>query len=38
MGQRTDLQMYMGFWWGGLKERDKLEDLGIYERIILNGS
>jgi hypothetical protein len=26
------------FWWGDLWERDHLEDLGLDERIILNGS
>jgi hypothetical protein len=30
--------MYIGFWWGGLKGRDHLEDLGVDGRIILNGS
>jgi hypothetical protein len=24
-----------GFWWGGLMERDHLEDLGVDRRIIL---
>jgi hypothetical protein len=24
-----------GFWWGNLKERGYMEDLGVYERIIL---
>jgi len=38
MGQRTDLQMYIGFGWGDLKERDHLEDLDVDGRIILNGS
>jgi hypothetical protein len=27
--------MHSGFWWGSLKERDNLQDLGIGERIIL---
>jgi len=26
------------FWWGNLRERDHLEDLGLDGRIILNGS
>jgi hypothetical protein len=25
----------MGFWWGNLRERDHLEDIGIDGRIIL---
>jgi hypothetical protein len=25
----------MGFWWGNLRKRHHLEDLGVYERIIL---
>jgi hypothetical protein len=28
-------EVYTGFWWGNLKERDKLEDPGIGGRIIL---
>jgi len=28
-------EMYAEVWWGNLKERDHLEDLGIYRRIIL---
>jgi len=27
--------MYTGFWWGNLREREYLEDLGIGGRIIL---
>ena len=26
------------FWWGKLKEREKLEGLGLDGRLILNGS
>jgi hypothetical protein len=28
-------EVYAGFWWGTLRERDLLEDPGIDERIIL---
>jgi hypothetical protein len=28
-------EMYTGFWWGNLRERDHLGDPGIDERIIL---
>jgi hypothetical protein len=27
-------EVYTGFWWGNLRERDHLEDQGIDERII----
>jgi hypothetical protein len=27
-----------GFWWGNLRKRDHLEDLGLDERVISNGS
>ena len=27
--------MYIGFWWGNLRQRDHLEDVGIDGRIIL---
>jgi hypothetical protein len=29
--------MHKGFGWGKLKERDKLEGLGVNERVILKG-
>ena len=32
MGRR---EVYTGFWWGNLKERDHLEDSGIDGRMIL---
>jgi hypothetical protein len=28
-------RVHTGFWWGDLRERDHLEDLGIHETIIL---
>jgi len=28
-------EVYTGFWWGNLKERDHLEDQGVDGRIIL---
>jgi hypothetical protein len=28
-------EVYTGFWWGRLKERNHLEDSGVDERIIL---
>ena len=28
-------EVYTGFWWGNLRERDNLEDPGVGERIIL---
>jgi len=27
---------YIGFWWGNVRERDHLEDLGVDGRIILS--
>jgi hypothetical protein len=32
MGRRD---MYTGFWWGNLRERDRLEDPGLDGRIII---
>jgi len=28
-------EVYTGFWWGNLRERDQLGDLGVDGRIIL---
>ena len=28
-------EVYTGFWWGNLRERDHLEDLGVDKKIIL---
>jgi hypothetical protein len=28
-------EMHAGFWWGNLKEIERLEDLGLYEMIML---
>jgi hypothetical protein len=28
-------EIFTGFWWGNMKERDHLEELGIDERILL---
>jgi len=28
-------EVHTGFWWGNLRERDHLEDLGVDRRIIL---
>jgi hypothetical protein len=31
-------ELHTGFWWGNLKERDNLEDLGVDERLVLRGN
>jgi len=36
MGWKSE--MHMGFWWGNLKIRDHLEDLGRDGRIIIKGT
>ena len=28
-------EMHTGFWWGNLKDRDHIEDIGLASRIIL---
>ena len=28
-------EVHAGFWWGNLREREHLEDVGVDERIIL---
>jgi hypothetical protein len=33
MGERREI--HAGFWWGNLKDRDHLKDLGVCGRIIL---
>ena len=38
MGERERGNVCTGFWWGGLTERDHLEDPGIDGRIILKWS
>jgi len=30
-------EVYTGFWWGNLREREHLEDPGVNRRIILGG-
>jgi len=30
-------EMRTGFWWGNLRERDHLEDLGVYGMVILKS-
>jgi hypothetical protein len=34
MGERREIYIYTGFWWGDLKERDHLKDPGLDGRII----
>jgi len=34
MGERR-VEVYIGFWWGNLRERDHLEDQGVDGRMIL---
>jgi len=29
-------EVYTGFWWGNLRERDRLQDLGVDGSILLN--
>ena len=29
------LPLHIGFWWGNLRERKSLEDVGVYGRVIL---
>ena len=35
---KTRTKMHTKFWLGNMKEKDHVEDPGIYRRIILNGS
>jgi len=34
-GEGSIYGLYIRFWWGDLRERDNLEDLGVEGRIIL---
>jgi hypothetical protein len=27
--------VHAGFWWGNLRERDHLEEIGVYEKVII---